>query len=101
METDFQKIGEIFRTKRKELGLSLKEVENSTSIRTSFLEAIEDGKSDQLIASVYSSGFIRQYASFLGLDSDRLMQNFPRVFAKSEQKHEFSYGVGRLRCVGA
>lgn len=101
MISEYHTLGEKLRGKRQELGLSLKEVENSTSIRTSFLEAIENGKGDQLIASIYSTGFIRQYVNFLGLNVDEVMKEFPQVFTRQEQKHDFAYGIGTLEMRGS
>ena len=56
-------LGEIFQTRRKELNLSLKEVENSTSIRLPYLQAIEEGQMDKLISPIYAQGFVKQYAT--------------------------------------
>lgn len=41
MNEQLLKLGELFKTKRKEMNLSLKEVENATSIRANYLESIE------------------------------------------------------------
>ena len=62
MDEDIKKVGEIFRSKRAEMNMSLKEVENATSIRSSYLEAIEEGNMEQTLSSVYTLGFIKQYA---------------------------------------
>jgi cytoskeletal protein RodZ len=62
-------LGELFRIKREEMHLSLKEIENATSIRKMYLEAIEDGTIGKFLSSVYAVGFIKQYAAFLGLDA--------------------------------
>ncbi len=45
MSEELKRVGDVFRQKRKQLNLSLKEVENSTSIRSSYLEAIEEVRS--------------------------------------------------------
>ena len=69
-----KEIGEMFKSKRVEMHLSLKEVENATSIRTNYLQAIEEGNVDKFLTSVYALGFVRQYASFLGFDGDKLIK---------------------------
>lgn len=101
MNEETKKIGALLKTKRKELHLSLKEVENSTSIRSSYLEAIEDGRVDELISSVYAFGFIKQYATFLGFDGEQLVQENPDAFRVPGEKHEFTYGIGTLEVRGS
>ena len=101
MNDEVKQIGEFFRTKRKERNLSLKEVENSTSIRLSYLEAIEDGRSEQLLSSVYIHGFIKQYANFLECDIEKMISSYPSVFAESGKKHDFAYGIGTLEVRGS
>ena len=88
-------VGETFRQKREELNLSLKEVENVTSIRMNYLQAIEEGKMDSLLSPVYAQGFLKQYANYLGIDSDAIIRNHPEIFSKPE-KQEFAYGIGTL-----
>ncbi|PCI96144.1 hypothetical protein COB11_00250 [Candidatus Aerophobetes bacterium] len=101
MEEQFKKLGTLFRSKREEKNLSLKEVENSTSIRSNYLEAIENGKIEQALSAVYMLGFIRQYANFLGLEVDKIIAQYPEVFNKTSQKHEFDYGIGTLEVRGS
>lgn len=101
MEEEFKKLGTLFKAKREEKGLSIKEVENSTSIRSNYLEAIEEGRMQQSLCSVYILGFIRQYANFLGLEVEKVMKQFPEVFKTHAQKHEFDYGIGTLEVRGS
>ena len=72
MSEGLKKMGEKFRGKREELNLTLKEVENATSIRIIYLQAIEEGRVGHFLSNVYALGFIRQYASFLGFENDKL-----------------------------
>ena len=95
MTENVQDLGVQFAERRKELKLSLKEVESATSIRTSYLEAIEAGNMDKLISPVYAQGFVRQYATFLGLDGDRIVTENPEIFRRPISQ-EFSYGIGTL-----
>jgi cytoskeletal protein RodZ len=94
-------IGETFKVKRKELSLSLDDVESSTSIRSSYLLAIEEGRIAQELSPVYVRGFIRQYATFLGLDAEALMRDYPKLFQSGGEKHAFDYGIGTLEMRGA
>src|SRR3989344_4252739 len=74
-----EKLGSRFRAKREEMNLSLKEVENATSIRAIYLQAIEEGRVHQFLSSVYALGFMRQYASFLGFEPERLGKEYPEA----------------------
>lgn len=96
MNEQKKQIGDLFRTKRQEMNLSLKEVENATSIRMLYLKAIEEGNVDKLLSHVYILGFIKQYASFLGLDGEKIIKDNPLAFSQTEEKPEFDYGIGTL-----
>ena len=98
---DVKKMGESFRLRREEMNLTLKEVENATSIRALYLQAIEEGRVLQFIVAVYALGFIRQYASFLGFDQDKLGKDFPEAFRIPVEKQDFAYGIGTLEARGS
>lgn len=66
--------GEILRTERERKGLSIKDVEQATSIRSLYLNAIEEGNYSIVPGEVYLKGFIRNYATFLGLNSQEVME---------------------------
>ncbi len=65
-------IGPILEQRRLEKGLSLKEVEQATKIRTRYLEGLEREDPTVLPDPVYARGFLKTYANFLGLDGERL-----------------------------
>src|SRR3989344_4464802 len=96
-----EKLGSRFRAKREEMNLSLKEVENATSIRAIYLQAIEEGKMNHHLSSVYVLGFMRQYAQFLGFEVDKLVKDFSEAFRLSSEKQEFAYGIGTLERRGS
>jgi len=96
-----KKFGELFKSKRKELSLSLKEVENATSIRINHLESIEEGRDDDFLSPVYMLGFMRQYATFLGLDGDKLLEEHPEAVKLTQDKQDFAYGIGTLEVRGS
>ncbi|MCP5505854.1 MAG: helix-turn-helix domain-containing protein [Chlamydiales bacterium] len=101
MSEDVKKLGDLFKTKRKELNLSLKEVENATSIRVSHLESIEEGKNDAFLSPVYMLGFMRQYASFLGMDGEKIAREHPEAQRLGKRSHDFAYGIGTLEKRGS
>jgi cytoskeletal protein RodZ len=93
-------VGDLFRQRRSEVGLSLKEAENATSIRMTYLQAIEEGRIGEVISPVYAKGFVKQYAHFLNLDGDQLVRENPQLF-RAPDKQEFSYGIGTLERRGS
>ncbi len=100
MSSEVKDIGEIFKNRRKELNImTLKEVENATSIRSVYLQAIEEGEFDKLISPIYAQGFLRQYANFLGIDGDAIIRENARHFNRMDNQ-EFSYGIGTLEMRG-
>ncbi len=96
MSEGLQKVGEVLKTKREEMHLSLKEVENATSIRQTYLQAIEEGKISQYLSPAYAMGFFKQYASFLGFDGEKVLKDYSAHFRHSTEKQEFMYGIGTL-----
>ena len=99
MSKDVKPVGDLFKQRRKEMNLSLKEVENATSIRMSYLQAIEEGEMNKLISPIYAQGFVKQYAAFLGVDAEQIIKDHPDVFFRSGPP-EFSYGIGTLEVRG-
>lgn len=101
MSEELKRLGEMLKAKRREQNLSLKEIENATSIRSSYLEAIEEGTISEHIAGVYAQGFMKQYATFLGIEAEQLVRDNPGAFRMPHEKHEFSYGIGTLEVRGS
>ncbi|HEX5376118.1 MAG TPA: helix-turn-helix domain-containing protein [Solirubrobacterales bacterium] len=71
-----RRVGAILREARKRRRIELSEVEEATRIRLRYLQAIEAEDWDVLPGGVYNRGFIRTYASFLGLDGERLAAEY-------------------------
>jgi cytoskeletal protein RodZ len=63
-------LGETLRQARLDRGVSLLDAEQDTHIRRRYLEALENEDYGALPAVVYTRGFIRTYARYLGLDSE-------------------------------
>ncbi|MEX2106499.1 MAG: helix-turn-helix transcriptional regulator [Solirubrobacterales bacterium] len=67
-------VGARLREARGRREIDLSEVEASTKIRARFLSALENEEWDQLPEDAYVRSFIRTYASYLGLDGERLAE---------------------------
>ena len=73
---DGGRTGELLERVRKERGLSLRDVEDATKIRTRYLEGLEREDYSVLPDHVYVQGFLKTYANYLGLDGEELAQDF-------------------------
>jgi hypothetical protein len=72
----FQEVGAALREQRQLLGLSIEDVESHTHLRQHYLLALEAGDLDGLPSPVQGRGMLNNYATFLGMDADRLMLRF-------------------------
>ncbi|OLC01127.1 MAG: hypothetical protein AUI15_06335 [Actinobacteria bacterium 13_2_20CM_2_66_6] len=70
--------GQALAAKRGERGLTIEQVEASTRIRADHLRALEADQLDRLPAPVYAKGYLRTYATYLGLDAAELVAGLPR-----------------------
>jgi cytoskeleton protein RodZ len=70
--------GAILREARNRRKIDLEEVEAATRIRVRYLRAIENEEWEVLPGGVYTRGFIRTYAAYLGLDGERLAEDYRR-----------------------
>jgi cytoskeleton protein RodZ len=69
-------IGATLREARNRRKLDLSEVEAAIKIRPRYLSALENEEWDVLPGGAYTRGFIRTYAAYLGLDGDRLADEY-------------------------
>ncbi|MGM9876869.1 MAG: helix-turn-helix domain-containing protein [Bacilli bacterium] len=69
-------IGLKLKEKRIQNGLSIDEVAEDLKLRPSQIESIEEGKKDDFKDIFYLKYFIRDYAKYLGLDSEKILDEF-------------------------
>jgi len=69
-------VSESLRGRRIECGLEIDYVAQILRIRPAVLIAIENGKFDELPGPAYAVGFVRSYATYLGLDAEALVLRF-------------------------
>jgi Helix-turn-helix domain/RodZ C-terminal domain len=72
-------IGPTLREARIRRKVDLNEIEARTKIRVRYLRALENEEWDLLPGPTYARSFIRTYAGFLGLDGERLADDFRRL----------------------
>lgn len=76
VEGRYDGVGHSLKVVRERKGLALADVSARLRIRRPYLEAIEEGRFAELPGAVYVSGFLRQYAEFLGLDPDQVLKAY-------------------------
>jgi hypothetical protein len=64
--------------KRNETGLPLSEIARITRIKESYLKAIEEEEFPKLPIEVYTRGYIREYAKFLGIPPEEALIPYER-----------------------
>ena len=67
-------LGGVLRERRDAMGASLAEVETATRIRQKYLAALESDDWHLLPGEVVGRGFLRNYATYLGLDATELVE---------------------------
>jgi len=65
-------------TARERKGVDLFRAERDTKIRARYLGALERGDYRELPGAVYTKGFLRNYALYLGLDPDEILLQWRR-----------------------
>ncbi len=63
---------------RERKGVDLYRAERDTKIRVRYLAALERGDYRELPGNVYTKGFLRNYALYLGLDPDDVLLQWRR-----------------------
>jgi cytoskeleton protein RodZ len=69
-------LGHILREARENKGLTLAQVQSEIRINSKFLHALEEGEYHRLPTPVHVRGFLRNYARFLGLDPQPLLDRY-------------------------
>lgn len=69
-------IGNILRVTRESSGVSIEEASSDLGIKEVFLENIEDGKIGSFQDVFQLKMYISEYAKYLGLDSEKMIDSF-------------------------
>lgn len=65
--------GEMLQAAREKKGVDLYRAERDTKIRAKYLAALEQSDAEELPSPVYTMGFLRNYALYLGLDPEEVL----------------------------
>ncbi len=92
-EPSTEHVGAFLREARETTGRGLADIAATLRIRAKFLQAIEDGRYEDLPGPTYAAGFIRSYADYLGLDSTALLAQFKNEPSGAEAQPELEFPV--------
>jgi transcriptional regulator with XRE-family HTH domain len=71
-----QSIGERLEEARKKRGISIREAAEATKIRGEYLQKFEGNQFEIGLTDIYTRGFLRGYANYLRIPSDRLLSDY-------------------------
>ncbi|MEX2504291.1 MAG: RodZ domain-containing protein [Egicoccus sp.] len=71
-------IGETLRTAREDQGRSVEEVAQVLRMRSDYVRALEDERFEVFGGDIYARGFLRNYATELGIDPQPLLDDYRR-----------------------
>lgn len=74
--SDFAPILNILKQTRLSSKKNLSQISKTLNIQLSYLRALEEGDTDNLPETVYTLGFVRSYANYLGLDGNKCVREY-------------------------
>ena len=89
--------GEQLRREREMRGVSLREIADGTKISVRFLQALEEDRTDVLPGGLFPRAFVKQYATFLGLDVERTVAEFVEQHGEAPAERRAPAPPGRPR----
>jgi cytoskeleton protein RodZ len=84
-------VGAMLRATRQRYGWDLEEVERSLRIRHVHLQAIEDGRFEDLPGPAYAIGFVRAYADHLGLEREEVVAQFREEISDLPRRTQLNF----------
>ena len=75
-------VGSKLKKAREKKHLSLEQISQKTKIHPKILEAIEEDRAHHLLNKVYLKGFLKNYAHFVGVGEEELIQESPQEMTK-------------------
>ncbi len=75
-EAESGSFGQWLRRQREVREIGLREIAETSKISLRYLEALEQDRFELLPAPVFAKGFLREYAKFVGLDPDEVVNYF-------------------------
>lgn len=71
-----ERAGRILKEAREDKDITLREASNATKIGIRFLRALENDEYDIFPSQIYLRSFLKSYATFLGMDGEKVAGEF-------------------------
>ena len=84
-------VGSFLREARENTGRSVTEVAQTLRIRRVYIEAIEDGRFNELPGATYAVGFIRSYATYLRLEVPDVLVRFKEEATGIQSRQDLDF----------
>ncbi|MEM8593803.1 MAG: helix-turn-helix domain-containing protein, partial [Pseudomonadota bacterium] len=72
-------IGDVLRLKRESLNITLADVSEKLKITPRHLESLESNQFSNITNPIFCQGYLKSYASFLGLEKEPLSDELNRI----------------------
>lgn len=92
-------VGAILKEARLAKGISLADAEKGTSIRSRYLQAVENDEYDKTPGEVFLKGIIRNYGNYLGLNGPELVNEYKASAAGMAAEAVRSQGIREVEKV--
>jgi cytoskeletal protein RodZ len=79
-------LGQQLRRHREKRGVSLQQLAQETKVTASVFAALERGDCARWPGGIYSRGFVRSYATAVGLDPDEIVERFCECFPEAARE---------------
>ena len=80
--------GDWLRRQREMREISLRDIADRTKISLRYLQAMEDDRFDLLPAPIFAKGFLREYARYVGLSPDEVVNHYLSVQQQGASQEE-------------
>lgn len=85
-------IGEILKKRREDKRLTFAEISTRTKIHHETIEALEENRFSDISGPTYVRSFLREYARFLGLDGEELVNRYKNEYSQDSEQMLFLKG---------
>lgn len=87
-KTELQTVSEYLKQQRKRQKLTINSVSKDICVRSCFLEALEDGRFEDLPELTFALGFVKAYAKLLKLDAQQIAGQFKLEYLAAHKDTE-------------
>ena len=84
--SEAKSFGPWLRRQREGRDIELREIAKASKISVRYLEALESNRFESLPAEIFTKGFLRQYAGFVGLDAEEVVNYYLAAKAAADDE---------------